>query len=94
LYEDAGDHYGYKDGQSNTIRFKQVSDGLQFRLKKKFFGQYHANYKKHRVLVHGLPFLPTEYVVDGKIFRLNARNFAVGVVKVVVERKFEELIIR
>jgi alpha-glucosidase len=94
LYEDAGDHYGYKNGQSNTIRFKQVSDKQQFRLKKKFFGQYQAPYKKHRVLVHGLPFTPTEYVVDGKVYKLNPRNFAVGVVKVVLERKFEELIIR
>lgn len=94
LYEDAGDHYGYKNGQSNTIRFKQVSDKQQFRLKKKFFGQFQATYKKHRVLVHGLPFKPTEYVVDGKVYKLTPRNFAIGVVKVVVERKFEELIIR
>jgi len=94
LYEDAGDHYGYKDGQFNTIRFKQVSDKQQFRLKKRFFGQYQASYKKHRVLVHGLPFKPTEYVVDGKVYKLSARNFAVGVVKVMVERKFEELLIR
>lgn len=94
LYEDAGDHYGYKNGQSNTISFKQVSDKQQFRLKKKFFGQYEAGYKKHRVLIHGLPFKPTEYVVDGKVFKLNARNFAVGVVKVALERKFEELVIR
>ncbi|HEY8920751.1 MAG TPA: glycoside hydrolase family 31 protein [Chitinophaga sp.] len=94
LYEDAGDHYGYKNGQSNTISFKQVSDKQQFRLKKKFFGQYEAGYKKHRVLIHGLPFKATEYVVDGKVFKLNARNFAVGVVKVALERKFEELIIR
>ncbi len=94
LYEDAGDHYGYKNGQSNTIRFKQVSDKQQFRLKKKFFGQFEAGYKKHRVLIHGLPFQPTEYIVDGKAYKLNPRNFAVGVVKVVLERKFEELIVR
>ncbi|HEU4555984.1 MAG TPA: glycoside hydrolase family 31 protein [Chitinophaga sp.] len=94
LYEDAGDHYGYKNGQYNTINFKQVSDKQQFRLKKKFFGQYQAAYKNHRVLVHGLPFTPTEYVVDGKVYKLSTRNFAVGVVKVVLERKFEELVIR
>ncbi len=94
LYEDAGDHYGYKNGQYNIINFKQVSDKQQFRLKKKFSGQYQASYKKHRVLVHGLPFKPTEYVVDGKSYKLNNRNFAVGVLKVSVERNFEELIIR
>ncbi|MET6997897.1 glycoside hydrolase family 31 protein [Chitinophaga defluvii] len=94
MYEDAGEHYGYKNGQYNVIRFKQASDKQQFHLKKKFHGNYEATYKKHRVCVHGLPFTPTEYVVDGKVFKLNARNFAVGVVKVVLDREFEDLIMR
>lgn len=94
LYEDAGDHYGYKNNQYNIIRFKQVSNKQQFLLKKKYFGRYDASYKKHRVMVHGLPFEPKEYVLDGKVYKLNARNYAVGVVKVVVDRGFEELILR
>jgi alpha-glucosidase len=94
LYEDAGDHYGYKNGLYNDIRFKQTSDKQHFELRKKFFGQYKAAYKRHNVQVHGLPFKATEYVVDGKSFKLTNKNFIGGVVKIVVERNFEVLIIK
>lgn len=94
LYEDAGDNYGYRNEQYNVIRFKLTGDKHQVRLKKKYFGQFDASYRKHRVIFHGIPFQATEYVVDGKPHKLSARNFAVGTVKVVVDRAFEELIIR
>jgi alpha-glucosidase len=94
LYEDAGDHYGYKNGLYNDIRFKQTSDKQHFELKKKFFGQYEAAYKRHNVQVHGLPFKATQYVLDGKTFKLGSSNFAGGVVKIVVERNFEVLVIK
>ncbi|SFD50305.1 alpha-glucosidase [Chitinophaga sp. CF118] len=94
LYEDAGDHYGYKNGLYNDIRFKQTSDKQHFELRKKFFGQYKAAYKRHSVQVHGLPFKAKEYVVDGKSFKLTNSNFVNNVVKIVVERNFELLIIK
>lgn len=94
LYEDAGDHYGYKNGLYNDIRFKQTSDKQHFELRKKFFGQYKAAYRRHNVQVHGLPFKATQYVLDGKTFKLNNSNFAAGVVKIVVERNFETLVIK
>ena len=94
LYEDAGDNYGYRNEQYNVTRFKLTGDKHQVRLKEKYFGQFDASYRKHRVIFHGIPFQATEYVVDGKPHKLSARNFAVGTVKVVVDRAFEELIIR
>ncbi|UYQ94779.1 glycoside hydrolase family 31 protein [Chitinophaga horti] len=94
LYEDAGDHYGYKNGQYNLVRFKQGSDKKQFRLKKKFVGRYNASYRNHHVFVHGLPFTPKEYVLDGVSHALKATDVKNGVVELVLERKFEELVIR
>jgi alpha-glucosidase len=94
LYEDAGDHYGYKNGQFNEIRFKQFSTKQQFQLKKKFFGHYEAAYRKHTIFIHGLPFKAKEFVLDGKAMRLTPANFVGNVVKLTVDRKFELLVIR
>jgi alpha-glucosidase len=94
LYEDAGDNYGYLDGQYNVIRFKQISDRRQVRLKKKYVGNFQIGYQRYRVIFHGIPFRPTEYVIDGRVYRLNAKNFAIGTVKVLADRQFEEIIIR
>lgn len=94
LYEDAGDNYGYRNEQYNVIRFKVTGDLQHIRFKKKFIGQYGTAYRKHRIIFHGLPFDATEYVIDGKVHKLGVRNFAVGTVKIVVDRAFEEIIIR
>jgi len=94
LYEDAGDHYGYKNGQYNDIRFKQRSEKSHFALRKKYFGQYNAAYKRHNISVHGLPFKAKEYVLDGNVVKLTPANFVGNVVNIVVERKFENLIVR
>jgi alpha-glucosidase len=94
LYEDAGDNYGYLEGEYNTIRFKQVSGPTEVRLKKKYIGNFQSDYLRYRVIFHGVPFTATEYVVDGKVHRLGARNFAVGTVKIVVDRVSEEIVIR
>ncbi|WPQ60182.1 glycoside hydrolase family 31 protein [Chitinophaga sancti] len=94
LYEDAGDHYGYKNGQYNNIRFKQVSTKQQFELRKRFFGNYDAAYKKHHIYIHGLPFKPKEYIIDGKAVKLSVANATGGVFKIIAERKFETLVIR
>lgn len=94
LYEDAGDHYGYKTGQYNLVRFKQSSGPQLFRLKKKFVGKYNADYTHHRIRVHGLPFTPKEYVLDGVVTALQAKDIVDGVVDLLLLRKFEELVIR
>lgn len=94
LYEDAGDNYGYLEGQYNVIRFKQLSQPGEVKLKKKYICNFQTDYLRYRIIFHGVPFEATEYVVDGKVHRLGARNFAVGTVKIVVDRVFEEVIIR
>lgn len=94
LYEDAGDNYGYRNGICNTIHFKLSGDRHVVRLKKKYIGKYNAPYLKYRIIFHGVPFRPAEYFVDGKAHKLTSRNFAVGTVKISVERAFEEVVLQ
>lgn len=94
LYEDAGDNYGYLNHQYNIIRFKQISDSNQIRIKKKYIGHFETDYLRYRIIFHGLPFTATEYVIDGRVQHLGKRNFAVGTVKIIAERAFEEVTIR
>lgn len=94
LYEDAGDNYGYRNGQFNTIHFKVVGEKKHIRLKKKYIGKYDSAYLKYRVIFHGIPFHASEYLINGKPYKLSVRNFAVGTVKLEVDRAFEDIIIR
>lgn len=94
LYEDAGDHYGYKNGQYNDIRFKQTSEKQVFKLRKKYFGQYNAAYRKFNIFVHGLPFKAKECEIDGKVVKLTPANFAGNTVNILVDRKFDNIVIR
>ncbi len=57
-------------------------------------GRYEADYTHHRVRVHGLPFTPKEYVLDGEARPLLPEHFIQGVVELNLERKFEELVLR
>ncbi|WP_372490093.1 DUF5110 domain-containing protein [Chitinophaga sedimenti] len=94
LYEDAGDHYGYKNGQYNLVRFKQSSEKKLFRLKKKFVGRYEASYRHHHVFIHGIPFTAKEFIIDGVSHPLKAADVKNGVIELLLERKFEEIIIK
>lgn len=95
LYEDAGDHYGYKNGQYNVIRFKQHSTAQKFYLRKQFFVNYETAYKNHRVTIHGLPFKPTTLLVDGQTVALTAANMLTdNTVSIVVPRNFEEIVMQ
>ncbi|GAA4311698.1 glycoside hydrolase family 31 protein [Compostibacter hankyongensis] len=94
LYEDAGDNYGYRNGQFNVIRYKVTGGERSLRLKKKFIGKYESGCYRNRIIFHGLPFEAKEYVIEGKTYKLSKRNFALGTVKIAVDRSFEEIIIR
>ncbi|WP_126243298.1 glycoside hydrolase family 31 protein [Chitinophaga rhizosphaerae] len=94
LYEDAGDHYAYKTGQYNLVRFKQVSEEKQFRLKKKFVGKFEADYTHHRLRIHGLPFRPTTCVVDGLVMDIPQDVLQAPVIEIRLARNFEEIILK
>ncbi|WP_291906271.1 glycoside hydrolase family 31 protein [Chitinophaga sp. CB10] len=94
LYEDAGDHYGYKNGQFNVIRFKQDSDDKQFRLKKQFYENYQTSYTRFRIKVYGLPFQAAAVTVDGLPLATGSYTVGENVVELVADKSFEEIVIK
>lgn len=92
LYEDAGDHYAYKNLEFNVIHFKQASTAQQLKLKRRQAGDYEPGYKTYTVIVHGLPFVPEDYIVDGEPFPIDSSKIGKGTVEITIDRNFEELI--
>jgi alpha-glucosidase len=95
LYEDAGDNYGYKAGFYNHHRF--YTSGNQKNLVLNHLledGNYETTYKNFRVVINGVPFDCKEVVIDGKTIKLTERNFAVGTIKLKVDKHFKRLILR
>jgi alpha-glucosidase len=95
LYEDAGDNYGYRAGQFNHHRF-YVSGNNKNLIFSQILeeGKFETTYKNYKVVFHGVPFDCSEIVIDGKIFKLTERNFAVGMVKMKVDKSFQRMILR
>jgi alpha-glucosidase len=93
FYEDAGDGYGYKNGEYNVCKFAVHGNKNQFKIYQAFTSDFTPTYQTYNIVIHGLPFVPQEYSVDGKFSKLGKRNFALGTVKFHVPRKFEEIIL-
>ncbi|HLR37961.1 MAG TPA: glycoside hydrolase family 31 protein [Chitinophagaceae bacterium] len=66
LYEDAGDQYGYRNGEFNIIRFKMVSGEHRIQLKRRFIHHLEMDYDQYEIIVHGFPTKKMKVVVDGK----------------------------
>jgi alpha-glucosidase len=93
LYEYAGDNYGYKHGLFSLIKFSVSGSKKNLVLRKASEGNFMSTYKSYKIIIHGLPFDSVGYMLDGKYHKLNKRNFALGVVKMKIEKDFEELIL-
>jgi alpha-glucosidase len=91
LYEDAGDGYGYTSKESNVCKFIITGNINHFKIIQAFTSNYSPSYHFYKIIIHGLPFLPDEYFLDGKPHKLSKRNFALGTVKFRVRRGFEEI---
>jgi alpha-glucosidase len=94
LYEDAGDNYGYKNGNFNIVHFELKGDKKMLRIRHMVTGNFPVDYDKYKYLVHGLPAPPKEYFTDGKAHPVGERNFALDIVKISVARGVHEVVIR
>lgn len=94
LYEDSGDNYGYKIGYQNLHRFTTTGKNKDFILTHQVDEGYEMSYSHFKIILHGMPDHIKEYVIDGKIHKLTERNFAVGTVKLRVEKNFRRIIVR
>ncbi len=94
MYEDAGDNFGYKNGNYNVVRFELKGEKKMLRIRQIINGAFEPEYDRYKLLIHGLPFRANDYSTDGKLFQLTERNFALNVVKFTVPRGTHEIIIR
>jgi alpha-glucosidase len=93
LFEDDYDGYGYQNGKFNICKFAVHGNKNQFKIYQAFTSDYTPSYEFYKIVIHGLPFVPDEYMADGKLFKLSKKNYALGTVKFRVPRKFEEIIL-
>jgi len=65
LYDDGGEGYGYQEGQRTVRRFTVAGSDKGLLLTQSIEGDYAPAYATYRLVLHGLPFVPAQAVVDG-----------------------------
>ena len=93
LYEDAGDNYGYKHGKYSVTKFMVNGSRNNLVFRQSISGDYSTSYSHYKIIFHGLPFNCSGYMIDGRFHKLSKKNFAVGVVKIRVDKNFDEIIL-
>ena len=91
IYEDAGDNFGYKNGNFNVVLFEVKGNKKSLRIRQTINGNFTTEYDKYRLLIHGIPFHAQEYNLDGKIYNLTERNRARNIIKISAARSTHEI---
>jgi alpha-glucosidase len=91
MYEDAGDYYGYRNGQFNLRKFVVQSKRGNFKIFQTISGSYEAPYKHFKIVLHGIPEHINEYEVDGRMYKITKRNNLLGVIKFRSTSSFKEI---
>ena len=97
LYEDAGDGYGYRDGQCRVIHFTVHGQPDRLCIQRSCTGDFQPGYQQYRLVCHGLPFQPAAYEIDGRTYSIPASahsSTAIGKLKLNIPADFQEIIIR
>ena len=66
LYEDRGEGYEYEQNDFSLKTFETSGTPQQFRLTQSVKGDRSNSYSKCKVYLYGLPFIPSQCLVDGK----------------------------
>lgn len=72
LYEDAGDYYGYEQGNFTIRDFELEGEKTKLSIHQKREGRFNSEYKTYTLVWHGLPFQPRGVIVDGKAMVLDS----------------------
>ena len=91
LHEDAGDYYGYRNGQFNLRKFVVQSKRGSFKIFQTVSGNFEAPYTHFKIVLHGIPDHISEYEVDGRMYKITRRNNLLGVVKFRTISAFKEI---
>jgi len=94
LYLDDGDNMGYKNRHYRVIRFELRGNKSSLRIWRNSTGWYEGPLEKYKVVVVGLPFKSSEYLVDGRAYTITERHQAIGKIKFTVDKNFHEIVLR
>lgn len=94
LYEDAGDYYGYRNGQFNLKKFVVTHRRATFKVFQTVSGSYTPTYSHYKIVLHGLPSQVTEVEIDGKVYRITRKNTLLKVIKFRTSAQFKEITVR
>jgi alpha-glucosidase len=91
IYEDAGDYYGYRNGQFNIKKFVVTLKRGVFKIFQTVSGNFEPSYAHYKIILHGVPENINEFEVDGKTHRITKRYSHLGVIKFKANANFKEI---
>jgi alpha-glucosidase len=93
LYEDAGDGYGYQNGEFVVKTFNTSGSDTKFTIIQTIEGKFDPEYHHYEATIHGLPFEPNECSVDGEKVNFEILDRERNLIKVNVKKGFKKLVI-
>lgn len=94
IYEDAGDYYGYRNGQFNVKKFVVQHRRNVLKIFQTTSGNFEPTYKHYKIVFHGLPSHAHEYEMDGRTYKITRKNSLLGVMKLRTSSYFREIAIK
>lgn len=94
LYEDAGDEYGYENGQFAEKTFKTSGSENTFTIQQTITGDFTPTYTNYEIILHGLPYIMKECIVDGASIPFEIINLEKNMVKIKVTHTFQKLVLK
>lgn len=91
FYEDAGDYYGYRNGQFNVRKFVFAIKRGHFKIFQTVSGEFESTIKHYKIVLHGVPEKIHEIVVDGKTLRVSKRHTNLRLIKFRASVNFKEI---
>jgi alpha-glucosidase len=74
VYCDENEGYNYRSGSYLNLHYTVFGNRRQFRIICDAAGQFKLPYSKLKIVVHGLPFVPKGYEIDGKTMPVSSRH--------------------
>lgn len=94
LYEDAGDYYGYRNGQFCIKKFVVTHRRGIFKIFQTISGNFDPGYTHYKIILHGIPDEISEFEVDGKTHRITKRHTNLQLIKFRSPSNFKEISLR
>ncbi|HXA02190.1 MAG TPA: glycoside hydrolase family 31 protein [Cytophagaceae bacterium] len=93
IYEDAGDGYGYQNGEFAVKTFNTGGSDTKFTVQQSSEGKFDPEYGYYEATIHGLPFEPEGCSMDGEKLDFEILDKERNLIKVNLKKAFKKLVI-